>query len=77
LATHPPQTLADAVGDMILDFKAAQKGSPFHMKDLTDYVLGQMMVAPDTPGRILRDMKAKGKLGYTLLSRAQSLYRFS
>lgn len=77
MASHPPQNLADAVGDQIQDFRRQQGLLPFHMKDLTDFVISNMMVAPDTPGRILRDMKKKGKVNYSLLSRAKSLYQFN
>lgn len=56
--------------------RKAGTNQPFHMKDLTDYVLENVMVAPDTPGRILRMMKKQGKLSYTLLNRASSLYQF-
>lgn len=76
MASQPPQPLAAAVGDLISDFQRSQKTNSFHMKDLTDFVLGNMMVAPDTPGRIMRDMKKRGKVNYVLISRSQSLYRF-
>lgn len=52
-------------------------GSHFHMEDLTKYVTDQETVAPDSPGRILRDLRSKGKLDYKVISRSQSLYQIT
>ena len=47
----------------------------FSMRELTDYVCAQHDIAPDSAGRILRDMNQRGEIGYELVSRPQSLYR--
>jgi hypothetical protein len=48
----------------------------WHMQDMTDYVLARVKSAPDSPGRMLRDMRRRGELNYECVSRAKSLYRF-
>jgi hypothetical protein len=32
--------------------------------------------APDSPGRILRELRLTGKLNYVVINRRQSLYQF-
>ena len=33
-------------------------------------------IAPDSPGRILRELRLNGRLDYVVLNRRQSLYQF-
>lgn len=69
----------EAIGDIIVDFAVEQQRAgnpPFHMSDLNQFVMQKAPVAPDSPGRILRGLKASGVLDYVLVSRHQSLYRF-
>lgn len=49
----------------------------FRMEELRQYVdqAEGRYVAPDSAGRILRDLKQRGLVGYTLISRRESLYR--
>lgn len=47
----------------------------FHMADLTKYVNARSTIAPDSAGRILRDLRRRRVLSYEVVSRAQSLYR--
>jgi len=48
----------------------------FHMEQLLLYIQGNLgMIAPDSPGRILRQLRQQGLLNYTVVSRRQSLYR--
>jgi hypothetical protein len=46
----------------------------FHMIDLTEWVSSIHPIAPDSAGRILRDLRQRGKVRYRLLSRSQSWY---
>lgn len=51
-------------------------GSTFRMEQLAAFVADRgERVAPDSAGRILRDLRQKGAVEYTLLSRRDSLYR--
>jgi hypothetical protein len=47
----------------------------FRMEALTAWVRDQTGVAPDSPGRILRDLRQRGLIGYEVVNRRQSLYR--
>jgi hypothetical protein len=73
----------EAIEGHVLAFAARQtndnNNEPFHMKDLTDFVLRRTdgKVAPDSPGRILRQMKRNGEIDYVLRSRSASLYQFN
>jgi hypothetical protein len=47
----------------------------WRMSDLTEYVRERVMCAPDSAGRILRQLAQQGALEYQLVSRAESRYR--
>lgn len=63
------------IGRWVLDWCVV--GKVFHMEDLVRYVEVRLdePVAPDSPGRIMRDLRQKGVLNYEVLSRSQSLYK--
>jgi hypothetical protein len=45
------------------------------MEELRDYIIRETGVAaPDSPGRIMRDLRQRHRLGYRCVSRSQSLY---
>ena len=47
------------------------------MADLNAHVNTRVgLVAPDSPGRILRDLRKKQRLDYLVVSRKSSLYEF-
>ena len=53
-----------------------QKRRLFRAEELRDYVRSiAPEIAPDSPGRILRDLRLRGRLKYTVLSRSGSLYQ--
>ena len=61
----------------VLEFRDANLGRDFHAEELRAYVLGQAPeIAPDSPGRILRDLRLQGLLDYIVINRRESLYRF-
>jgi hypothetical protein len=69
----------ERIGAAVLDFckECAQTDHGlFYMEDLRKYVSERVggYIAPDSPGRILRLLREQGKLDYTVLSRAESLY---
>lgn len=54
---------------------ATREGRVFHMYDLTAAVLRAMpATAPDSPSRILRNLRQQKRLNYRVLSRRNSLY---
>lgn len=48
----------------------------FYMKDLTEYVVDHVPCAPDSPRRILRELKADGVVLVANISRSESKYVF-
>jgi hypothetical protein len=49
----------------------------FFMDDLRKHVTSAVgEVAPDSPGRVLRDLRQKKQLNYRVISRSESLYEF-
>lgn len=63
------------IGNAVLAFCGAHIGQEFHASALRDYVTEQCQVAPASPDRILRDLRLRGQLAYTVVDRRQSLYR--
>ena len=68
------------IGKLILEFFRHNNSNTFrtfHMELLRKYVemgIGGK-VAPDSPGRIMRQLRQQGELHYTVVSRRQSLYQ--
>jgi hypothetical protein len=52
----------------------ASYGGLFRMAELLAFVRKEVEVAPDSPGRILRDLRRKTQLDYKVLSRRESSY---
>jgi len=65
------------IAPVILAFKDERPLGTFHAEELRDYVLRQMPdIAPDSPGRILRELRLLRRLHYVVINRRQSLYQF-
>ena len=81
--TSDPQERArvrSRIGSLIMEFFFLARNignTPFHMEDLRRFVEEGLdgKIAPDSPGRILRQLRQQGLLNYTVVSRRQSLYR--
>jgi hypothetical protein len=75
-ATTQPEQLArvsEKIAGAVLRFCATHH--QFHLQQLEDFVAAEVPnITPGSPGRILRDLRRKGKVGYRVLSRAESLY---
>ncbi len=67
--------VACGIATVVLDFcrRSLEAGGTFHLSDLSGYVVRQTGAAPSSPDRILRDLKAKGHISYTV-ERAASRY---
>ena len=71
------------IGSLILEFFAIVKNhewivkQTFHMQELLQFVEEGVSgkVAPDSPGRILRQLRQQHLLNYEVVSRRQSLYK--
>jgi len=63
------------IAPIIMDFR--ETCEKFHAEELRDYVIERCPeIAPDSPGRILRELRLRGKLNYRVINRRQSLYQF-
>ena len=66
--------ISAAVCDYLAELGA---GGEFHLAELTAAVLLKVgTAAPDSPGRILRQLRRRGSLAYTVVDRPASRYRF-
>ncbi len=63
------------IATVILSFCAARMGEEFHMEELARHVSVRVEVSPDSPSRILRDLRRRGELNYEVVRRSESLYR--
>jgi hypothetical protein len=84
-----PQTLYDhlqpmelsrvthKIGAAVLQFcRTVRVGNTFRMESLQRYVSSVVPeTAPDSPSRILRELRKKGELDYEVVKRSESLYR--
>lgn len=65
------------IAPLILTFYRDNAGRQFHAEQLRIYTRSYAPdIAPDSPGRILRELRLEGKLDYVVLNRGQSLYQF-
>lgn len=65
------------IAPLILQFYRDNAGRRFHVEQLRCYVRElHPDIAPDSPGRILRELRLEGRLDYVVLNRSQSLYQF-
>lgn len=56
------ERVAERVATTVLEFCALRR--QFHMVELSDFVRSRVEVAPDSPGRILRELRRAGKVRY-------------
>ena len=68
------------IGHAVMSFyldRLRRRTLQFHADELRDWVIAQVdIAAPASADRILRDLRQKKQLDYTLLSRRGSLYEF-
>ena len=64
------------IGAAIRDFCRARLGGTFHAAELREYVARSCgPAAPDSAGRILRELRKDGVVSYVVEDRSASLYR--
>lgn len=65
------------IAPVVLAFRAVCNGTDFHVEELRQFVLDNVPeIAPDSPGRILRELRLQGIIDYIVVNRRASLYRF-
>jgi hypothetical protein len=65
------------IAPLIIAFKAERPDGAFHVEELREYVIERAPgIAPDSPGRILRELRLQRLLNYVVINRRQSLYQF-
>lgn len=71
------ERVSQKIAGYVLSFctqRMASGNTRFYMRELTRHVSTQIPTAPDSAGRILRDLKQKGLLNYRVVSRKDSHY---
>lgn len=63
------------IAALVIEFCAGRVGEEFHLSDLTGFVSSRAQVAPDSPRRILGQLRRAGVVDVELLDRGGSLYR--
>lgn len=76
---HPEERarVFSRIAPIVMMFAREHAGQQFHVEQLRRFVDAHAQeVAPDSPGRILRELRLRGSLNYVVLNRRQSLYQF-
>ena len=63
------------IGSLIMEFCRQQGSGMFFMEELNWYVRNRVRTAPDSPGRVLRELRREGRVRIKLISRSRSLYQ--
>lgn len=78
------ERVATKIAPLVHDFcreiwSDAKRSLPqFHMVELTAYVRRRIDgLAPDSAGRILRELRKRGRVDYKIVSRRDSLYQLT
>ena len=67
----------EKIAPLILAFAEMRAGDRFQADELLRFIRTRdRTIAPDSPGRILRLLREKGKLDYVVIDRARSTYQF-
>lgn len=72
--------VSNNIADIVTNFcreRLDEGQAEFYMTDLMRYANDRSTVAPDSAGRILRDLRRQKVIDYTVVSRSQSLYRIT
>lgn len=69
--------VSSEIGSHVTTFLNRHLNKEFHVEELRQFVFSQVKgyVAPASPDRILRDLRAKGIVNYAVVNRRKSLYR--
>ena len=65
------------IAPVVIAFRWHNPINTWHVEELLRFVRGYCPeIAPDSPGRILRQLRLMGRLNYVVINRRQSLYQF-
>jgi hypothetical protein len=62
------------IAGAVVEFCRSRLRSKFTMTELVAFVVAAVGGAPDSPSRILRELRREGVVDYEVVSRAQSVY---
>lgn len=65
------------IAPAVLDFARRCGSEPFGIEQLQAFVRSRVNVAPASPDRILRDLRARGLIEYEVINRRAALYRIT
>lgn len=68
------QRVEQSIQETVLAFCRERVFDTFHMEELYAYVKDRITVAPDSAGRVLRELRMKERVGYDLINRRESEY---
>jgi hypothetical protein len=71
---HELQRVEQSIQAIVLAFCRERLFDTFHMEDLYAYVTKRTAIAPDSAGRVLRDLRKRERVGYDLVNRRESEY---
>ncbi len=69
------ESVSSRIAKHVLQFATTYCGLTFHSSQLHKYVADRVDISPGSADRIMRDLKQKGLLNYTVVNRAKSLYK--
>ena len=72
--TENLERVNDAIAAHVIKFYREHINREFFGGELFAYVCQRQMVAPDSPRRIMSDLKNRGIIDYKVLNRRKSLY---
>jgi hypothetical protein len=71
----PDKEIHDRLRPTILAFCRERIGQVFSAEELRRYVDSLLFVAPESPTRALRALRARGLVAYEVIDRKQSIFR--
>lgn len=68
--------VSERIGELVLEFfRAINIDETFHAEDLENFVSKYVKSTPGSATRVMRDLRKKGVLNYSLVKRSESLYK--
>jgi hypothetical protein len=68
--------VTDRIGELVIEFFGSVAiGGTFHAEDLRKFVDSHCKSAPGSADRVMRSLRKKGVINYTVINRTYSLYR--
>lgn len=72
------ERVQSAIGGQVLSFiRSIGVGQQFYAMDLCQWVWCDVTCAPESPGRVMRQLRLKGYFDYDVVNRRQALYKIT